>query len=150
FTTLASAGAPEYGQCVAQKGGNYVDGGCSVVAEKKGVPDHKGHFEWVPGPASSACVAHKKGEYTESSCATKSEKPKKGGFERLAGPGFTSSTGTVKLETPGLGRTVVCTASSGKGEVTGLSSGVARVTLTGCEVAGKKCTSEGPNSTPSG
>lgn len=150
FTTLGTAGAPEYGQCVAQKGGNYTDEGCSVVAEKKGVPDHKGKYEWVPGPASSACVAQKKGEYADSSCATKSEKPKKGGFEKLAGPGFTSATETVKLETPGLGRTVVCTASSGKGEVTGLSSGVDRIALTGCEVAGKKCTSEGPNSTPSG
>jgi hypothetical protein len=150
FTTLGAAGAPEYGQCVARKGGNYTDEGCSVVAEKKGVPDHKGHFEWVPGPASSACVAQKKGEYTESSCATKSAKPKKGGFEKLAGPGFTSSTGTVKLETPGLGRTVVCGASSGKGEVTGLTSGVERITLTGCEAAGNKCTSEGSNSTPSG
>ena len=150
FTTLGSAGAPEYGKCVAQKGGNYADGGCSVVAEKKGVPDHKGHFEWTSGPASSACVAQKKGEYTDASCATKSEKAKKGGFEKLAGPGFTSITETVKLETPGLGRTVVCTASSGKGEVTGLSSGVERVTLTGCEAAGKKCASEGANSTPSG
>jgi hypothetical protein len=150
FTTLGAAGAPEYGQCVAQKGGNYTDSGCNTVAEKKGVPDHKGKFEWVPGPASSACVAQKKGEYTESSCATKSAKPGKGSFERLAGPGFTTSTAAVTLETPGLGRTVVCTASSGKGEVTGLNSGVERITLTGCEAAGKKCTSEGVDSTPSG
>jgi hypothetical protein len=149
FTTLA-AGAPEYGQCVAQKGGNYTDESCGVVAEKRGVPDHKGGFEWVSGPASSACVAQKKGEYTEAGCATKSAKAKKGTFEKLAGPGFTSSTGAVKLETPGLGSTVVCSASSGKGEVTGLSSGVERITLTGCEAAGKKCTSEGANSTPSG
>jgi hypothetical protein len=150
FTTLGAAGAPEYGQCVAQKGGNYSDEGCSVVAEKKGVPDHKGSFEWAPGPASSACVAQKKGEYTEAGCATKSAKPKKGTFEKLGGPGFTSSTGVVKLETPGLGSTVVCSSSSGKGEVTGLSSGVEHITLTGCEAAGKKCTSEGANSTPSG
>jgi hypothetical protein len=149
-TTLAAAGAPEYGQCVAQKGGNYSDDGCSVVAEKKGVPDHKGGFEWVPGPASSACVAQKKGEYTESSCATKSAKPKKGTFEKLGGPGFTSTTEAVKLETPGLGSTVVCSAGSGKGEVTGLSTGVEHITLSGCEAAGKKCTSEGSNSTPSG
>jgi hypothetical protein len=150
FTTLGAAGAPEYGQCVAQAGANYTDEGCGVVAEKKGVPDHKGKFEWVPGPASSACVAQKKGEYTEASCATKSAKPKKGTFEKLAGPGFTSSSGAVTLETPGLGRTVVCSASSGSGEVTGLSSGVERVTLTGCEAAGRRCTSEGSNSTPSG
>jgi hypothetical protein len=149
-TTLGATGAPEYGQCVAQKGGNYSDDGCSVVAEKKGVPDHKGGFEWAPGPASAACVAQKKGEYTESSCATKSSKPKKGTFERLAGPGFTSTSEAVTLETPGLGRTVVCTAGSGKGEVTGLSSGVEHVALSGCEAAGKKCTSEGSNSTPSG
>jgi hypothetical protein len=150
LTTLGAAGAPEYGQCVAQKGGNYVNEGCTDLAEKKGVPDHKGKFEWAPGPASSACVAQKKGEYTESSCATKSQKPQKGAFEKLAGPGFTSTTAAVALETPGLGRTVVCTAGSGKGEVTGVDSGVDHVTLTGCELAGKKCTSEGPHSTPSG
>jgi hypothetical protein len=149
FTTLPPTTA-EYGQCVAQKGGNYVDAGCSTVAEKHGVPTHKGKFEWVPGPASSACVAQKKGEYTDSSCTTKSAKAKKGTFEKLAGPGFTSTIEAVKLETPNLTSTVVCSAGSASGAVTGLTTGVEHITLTGCEAGGKKCTSEGANSTPSG
>ncbi len=149
FTTLGPVGV-EYGKCIAQKGGNYVDGGCNAVAEKHGVPDHKGKFEWVPGPASSACVAQKKGEYTDSGCTTKSKTAKKGGFERLKGPGFTATTKAVTLETPGLGSTVTCSASSASGEVTGLTTGVERITLTGCEAGGKQCTSEGSNSTSSG
>jgi hypothetical protein len=147
FTTLT--GSPEYGSCVAQKDGTYSDGNCRTVAEKKGVPDHKGSFEWVPGP-SPTCVAKKKGEYTSSSCTTKSSKAHKGTYEKAPGPGYTSSTGAVKLEIPGLERTVVCTASTAAGEITGLSTGTDRITFSGCEAAGKKCTSEGPNSTPSG
>ncbi len=147
FTTLS--GAPEYGQCVAQKHGNYADPNCQDVAEKKGVPDHRGGYEWVPGPART-CVAEKKGEYTDSGCTTKSAKPHKGTYEKAPGPGYTSSSGPATLQVPGLERTVVCSASTGAGEVTGLSTATDRVTFTGCESAGKKCTSEGPNGTPSG
>jgi hypothetical protein len=95
-------------------------------------------------------VAQKKGEYADSSCTTKSSAPKKGKFERLAGPGFTGTTKAVTLETPDLGSTVTCSASTASGEVTGLTTGVERITLTGCESGGKSCTSEGSNSTPSG
>ena len=147
FTTLT--GSPEYGACVAQKDGAYSEGNCRTVAEKKGVPDHKGSYEWVPGP-SSTCVAKKKGEYTSSSCTTKSSKAHKGTYEKAPGPGYTSTTAGVKLEVPALERSVVCTASTAAGEVTGLSTGTERITFSGCEAAGKKCTSEGPNSTPSG
>ncbi len=147
FTTLT--GSPQYGECVAQKDGVYSDGGCQTVAEKKGVPDHKGTHEWVPGPAST-CVAKKKGNYTNSSCTTKSAKAHKGSFETSPGPAFTSSTGVVTLQVLGAERTVTCTASSAAGEVTGLSTGSERITFSGCEAAGKKCTSEGANSTPSG
>ncbi len=31
--------------CGAQKKGNYTDPACTIVSEKKGVPNHKGHFE---------------------------------------------------------------------------------------------------------
>lgn len=145
FTTLSPSIAPEYGRCVAQKHGEYSDGNCdSKVANAK-----KGKFEWVPGPAPS-CVAQKHGEYTDSSCTTKSMKARKGAFEKAPGPGYTSTTGTVTLTTTALGRTVVCAASAGAGDVTGLRTGVERVTFTGCESSGKKCTSEGPNATPSG
>ncbi|MGD0452152.1 MAG: hypothetical protein ABSB69_01020 [Solirubrobacteraceae bacterium] len=148
FTTLS--GSPEYGQCVAQKDGNYADGNCQTVAEKKGVPDHKGKYEWVPGPAAT-CVAQKKGEYTNSSCTTKSVKARKGTYEKTPGPVFTSTTGPVTLETAALGVSqVTCAASTATGEVTGTSTGTERITLTGCEASGKKCTSEGPNGTPSG
>jgi hypothetical protein len=147
LTTLG--GAPEYGMCVAEKHSRYADNGCQDLAEKKGVPDGKGSFEWMAGP-SPACIAKKKGEYTNSACTAKSVKAGKGSFEREPGPGYTSSSETVTLETPGLGRTVVCAASTGTGEVTGTSTSVDRITFTGCESAGKKCTSEGPNSTPSG
>ncbi len=146
FTTLGSAGAPEYGQCVAQKDGNYAEGNCNTVAEKKGQPDHKGKYEWVPGPAAT-CVAQKRGDYTDSSCTAKSAKAKKGTYEKAPGPGYTSTTSAVTLETAGLGRTVVCAASTATGEVTGTNTGTARITFSGCELAGKKCTSEGANGT---
>jgi hypothetical protein len=149
FETLGSAGAPEYGQCVAQKDGNYNESSCVGVAEKKGQPDHKGKYEWVPGPAAT-CLPQKKGNYTDSSCATKAAKAKKGSYEKEPGPGFTATTEAVTLETTSLGHAVTCAAASATGEVTGTSSGVERITFTGCEVSGKKCSSEGANGTASG
>jgi hypothetical protein len=149
FQTLGSAGAPEYGQCVAQKGGNYTEGSCVSVAEKKGQPDHKGKYEWVPGPAST-CLPHKKGDYTDSTCATKAAKAKRGSYEVEPGPGFVASAGAVTLEASSPGHEVTCTAGTGAGEVTGTSTGVERLTFTGCELSGKKCESEGANGTASG
>ncbi|MGO9763440.1 MAG: hypothetical protein ACLP1Q_19485 [Solirubrobacteraceae bacterium] len=148
-TVTTLSGAPEYGSCVAQKNSRYTDSGCQDVAEKKGVPDDKGSFEWMSGP-SPTCVARKKGEYTNSDCTAKAVKAGKGAFEKAPGPGFTSASETVTLQTPGLDRTVVCAASTGAGEVTGLSTSIDRITFTGCESAGKRCASEGPDSTPSG
>jgi hypothetical protein len=151
FKTLSGEGSPEYGRCVAtKKDGNYSNGGCTSVAEKKGEPDHKGSFEWVPGRAST-CVAKKKGEYTNAACTTKSAKPRKGTYELAGGAGYTSTGGPVTLETPGLGAgKILCTGSSATGEVTGTKTGVARLTFTGCEASGKKCASEGADGTPSG
>jgi hypothetical protein len=37
--------------CYAMKHGNFTEGACKTVAEKHGVPDHKGHFELAPSPA---------------------------------------------------------------------------------------------------
>jgi hypothetical protein len=149
FETLGSAGAPEYGQCVAQKDGNYSESGCVSVAEKKGEPDHKGKYEWLPGPAA-ACLPHKKGNYTDSSCATKAAKARKGTYEKEPGPGFTSTTEAVTLETTSLGHAVTCATSTAAGEVTGTSTGVERITFTGCEMSGKRCASEGTDGTASG
>ncbi|MGH2864331.1 MAG: hypothetical protein ACRDJX_03675 [Solirubrobacteraceae bacterium] len=150
FTTLAPSKL-EYGQCRAsKKAGEYSNAGCTSVAEKKGVPDHKGAYEWFPGPAAK-CVAAKKGDYTNAGCTTKSAKAGKGGYEVAPGPGYSSSGGAVTLETPGLGSGVVtCSATSARGEVTGTQSGVDRLTFTGCETAGKQCASEGADGTPSG
>ncbi len=147
----------EYGQCKVltkstmpkAKKGKYVEEDCQTLFTKKGKPEARGNFEWVPGP-SPACEPQKKAEYTNNTCTAKSLKAHKGSFERESGPGYTSTTGTVTLETPGLGSTVVCAASTAAGEVTGVISGVERITFTGCETSGKACTSEGPNSTPSG
>jgi hypothetical protein len=143
FTTLSETGAPEYGQCVAQVKGEFTEGNCQTKASKPS----KGKFSFKPGPAPS-CVPQKNGEYKDAGCTMKSAKPGKGKFEKAPGPGYTSSTETVTLETGGT--KLVCASSSAAGEVTGLRSGVDRITLTGCEASGKKCTSEGPNSTPSG
>ena len=144
FSTLGSSGAPEYGQCVEQKGGEYAESTCQEKAKKAG----HGKYEWKPGPAPT-CVAKKKGEYTESSCKTKAAKPHKGSFETAPGAGFTATTGAVTLETDGLG-TVTCAAGTATGQVTTANGGSERISLTGCEMAGKKCTSEGANGTPSG
>jgi len=144
-TTLPSSETPEYGRCVAQKKGEYSGSSCETKAAKA----HKGHYEWIPGPTST-CVAQKKGEYTDEGCTTKSAKAHKGSFEKTPGPGYTSSGGPVTLETPGLSSTIKCASSSGAGEVTGVSTGSLHLTLSGCESGGKKCTSEGADSTPSG
>jgi hypothetical protein len=149
FETLGSAGAPEYGQCVAQKDGYYSESSCIGVAQKKGQPDHKGKYEWSPGPAAT-CLAQKKGDYTDSTCATKAAKAKKGTYEKEPGPGFTTATEAVTLETTSLGHAVTCAAGTGAGEVTGTSTGVERVTFTGCEMSGEKCSSEGADGTTSG
>ena len=146
--TLGSTGAPIYGQCVAMKKGNYIDPNCTGMKTVKGVPvEHRGKFEWVPGPPAS-CVAAKKGEYTDSACATNSSKPHKGTFEKAPGPGFTASSGAVSVTATGLA--VKCSASTGQGTITSLSGGTAQLTFTGCESAGHACTSEGADGTASG
>lgn len=142
FTTLGQAGSPEYGRCVEQKKAQYEDPNCTTKSAKP----NRGSYEWKPGPAPS-CVAQKKGEYTEAACNTKAAKAHKGSFEKAPGPGYSSTTGAVTLEMP---EPVVCASSTAAGEVTGVRTGVDRITFTGCEKSGKKCTSEGANSTPSG
>jgi hypothetical protein len=144
FTTLGRAGAPEWGHCVGQSGGEYTDTTCSSKSKRPG----RGKFAWQPGPAPT-CVPQKKGAYADAACTTKT-KPNKGHFEKQAGPKNTSTVGALTLETPGLGGDVVtCTGGSGAGEITGAQTGTERLTLTGCEEAANKCTSEGANATPS-
>jgi hypothetical protein len=143
FTTPGPPTAAEYGHCVAQKGGEYIDASCSSKSKKA----KKGKFEWRPGP-SATCAPQEKGEYTDAACTAKSKHKHKGGFEKSAGPKFSSSSGSVTLESSA-GK-VTCSGGTGAGEITGVYAGVERITFTGCEMAGKKCTSEGANATPSG
>jgi hypothetical protein len=142
FTTLGRAGAPEYGQCVAQRHGGFTEAKCAEKAKRAG------QFEWKPGPAP-ACFAKKKGEYTDAGCTIKSAKQHKGKFEKQAGgPRFTSTSGPLTLEVPGLASgKLVCAGGTGNGEITGTQTAAERVTFTGCEAGGKKCTSEGSNGT---
>jgi hypothetical protein len=141
--TFTTPIAPEYGRCVAQKGGEYKDSACLGKSKKP----KKGKFEWKPGLAP-ACEPMVKGEYTDAGCTTKSKKAHKGSFEKNGGPRFTATSGAATLETNA--GAVTCAASTGAGEITGVHTGTERITFTGCEKAGKKCTSEGTNGTPSG
>jgi hypothetical protein len=99
--SAAQAAEPEWGRCVAQKHGNYTEGNCFTVATKKGVPDHKGKYEWLPG-AEARCLPAKHGNFTESSCltvATKKGVPDhKGKFETTGGSKFTAAAGAGVLK----------------------------------------------------
>jgi hypothetical protein len=145
--SAAATQAAEYGQCVAQKKGEYTEGNCQTKSEKA----KKGTFEWKPGPAPS-CVAVKKGFYSEAGCRIRDEKKgkPKGKFETAPGASYASTIETVTMEASGLGRTVVCADGTGTGEITGSKTGVETITFTGCEASGKACESKGSNSTPSG
>ena len=139
-------GQARIGVCVAQKKGEYTEGSCQTRSKKA----KKGKFEWKPG-APPSCVAQKKGNYTEAACRTKSSKPKKGSYEKAPGPAYTATSATVTLETPALaGGTLVCSASTAAGEFTTVTAGRERITLTGCEASGKRCSSEGVDGTSSG
>ncbi len=100
----ASASEPEWGHCLAQKHGNYTEGNCATVATKKGVPDHKGHFEWLGG-GEAQCYAMKHGNYTESGCATVATKKgvpdHKGHFEKTGGGKFEGNGGAGVLNADG-------------------------------------------------
>ncbi len=130
----SSASAGTYKDCVKQKKGEYSNATCSTKSSKP----HKGSYELA---SVEACVKQKKGEYSNSSCTTKSSKPHKGSYEKAGARGYTSSTGEAKLETPSLGGTVKCTASKGKGEITGPKTATLQVTFTGCETKGVPCES---------
>jgi hypothetical protein len=130
----SSASAGTYKHCVAQKKGEYTTATCGTKSPKA----HKGHYELA---SVEACVAQKKGEYTTNTCSTKSPKAHKGHFEKVGGRGYTTSTGTADLETPSLGGTVACSASTGAGEITGPKTATLQVTFTGCETKGDKCES---------
>jgi hypothetical protein len=166
----AQAASPEYGQCVSgQKKANYTESLCKTLSVKivKGKEElaHKGTFEWEKAPLAT-CVAVKKGFYSNSECTSRDEskgKPK-GKFEKdctTSCADFTTKSGAAAIYnfTPeneaepeklpqgatlaGAGGTVKCAASTGTGEFTGGESTTETLSLTGCESAGKACTTSG-------
>ncbi len=143
----AAEQAAEYGSCTVHNKGEYGEAACQAKSAKV----KKGSFEWTPGPAPS-CVPVKKGFYADAGCTVRDERRgrPRGKFERAPGAGYTSTTGPVTLTTPGLGAgKVVCASGVGVGEITTTKAGRDQIMLTGCEALGKRCASEGPNSSPS-
>jgi len=142
-SVASSASAAEFGQCVAFKHGNFTESKCGTVAEKKGKPDHKGGFEFVP---ADSCYATKGGNFTENKCITVAGKTKKGvftpdhkgGFESTPSPAYTSESTNDELITPGFGA-VKCTNEKGSGLVTGGTTSVTSSLFTGCESSGQPC-----------
>jgi hypothetical protein len=142
--SVASASASaQFGSCVGFKHGNFTESNCATVAEKKGAPDHKGTFEFVP---ADSCYATKGGNFTENKCITVAGKTKKGvftpdhkgGFESTPSPSFTTSSGPAELTTPGFGA-VKCSASTGGGVIESGTTETTTTSFTGCESSGQKC-----------
>jgi hypothetical protein len=136
----AAQAAPEYGQCVAKKKGNYTNSGCTTSKPKKG------KYEWEPGP-SPTCVAKKKGAYTNSECTVKA-KPKKGKYEKNCpnscadikahgGAAYLEGASGIKIECKTNG------SEDGQIESATKASGIA--VYTGCHIEslGVKCKSAG-------
>jgi hypothetical protein len=149
FFAPGSSQAAEYGRCVAQKKGAYKEENCQTLStSKKGVANHRGRYEWKPGP-TPGCAARTHGEYTDSACTEKASKAGKGKFEKGPGPAYSSSTGKVTLAIPSLALSVECVSGSGTGEVTGTTTDAdtlafhACVTLSLEKTQDIKCTSEG-------
>ncbi len=110
----ASAAEPEWAGCVPQKHGNFTEEKCATVAEKHGVPDHKGHYEVKSGQAAT-CIAQKHGNYTESECKTVAEKhgapDHKGHYEQTPSDKFTGEGGA------GILQNIIAECYNGKTEV---------------------------------
>lgn len=136
-----SPGVQQYGKCVKSKDAVYSDAACGTVAEKKGVPDDKGKYEWFPAPVS--CYAETHGRFADSGCTTLDEKKGKPKGKYEAGSGsFTGSGTSAKLEIKGAGA-LECEASTSTGEVSAPQTGRTTITLTGCRQEASKCTSSG-------
>lgn len=136
-------GAAVYGKCVATKDAVYTESACGTVAEKKGVPDHKGKYEWRPaGPG--VCFTQKDGKYANAGC-TQAAAEKKGvskGKYEAASSAVTLTTGSVKLEASGVG-TIECSAGSGSGTQAAPQLGTVSLALTGCKHEAASCATSG-------
>jgi hypothetical protein len=137
--SAAGAQAAEYGQCVSQKKGNYTERNCQTMSKSKsGAPNHRGQFEWRPGPPPSCIrIAHKHGNYADSTCTTPAKRPGTGFYETAPGPGLRSEAFMVTIATPSLANTVECEKELITGEITGLDTELQTVILTGCETLGE-------------
>jgi hypothetical protein len=138
-SVASSAAAPEFGECVAFRHGNFTEPRCGVISEKKGFPAHKGGYEFEP---ADSCYPMKKGNFTESSCKTVAEKKgkpdHKGGFESTPSPSYTIESGPTELITSGSG-VIRCSASSGGGVIESGTKASAQTSFTGCASSGQTC-----------
>jgi hypothetical protein len=135
------AASVDSGKCEATKGGNFTDEACQTVAEKKGMPDHKGKYEWFPSPVG--CFAKKHGVFAEGSCGTRDEKKgkAKGKFEQATNS-VSGSGGQAQLAIKSVG-TVKCESGSSEEQLRSPLVGVAAISLEECELAATTCSSAG-------
>ena len=110
---FTAANPPEFGRCVKLAKG--VKGRFSTAACTTPATPEKFSFEWEPGPGPNAKFTTKIKELT-----------------------------TATIETLRGATRISCSGQSGTGEFTGSHlMGNVVLTLTGCELSGSKCTSEG-------
>ena len=152
------AGTQEFGQCRSAKKGEFSDGACTKLAEKKGKPaPGKGKFEWYPAPS---CYPMKHGHFGDEKCGTESfsenkkhEIKYKGKYEKGSadfhgsGKGITVEAANLTLK--GKAASLTCETSSVKGELLTVKNAREVITYTGCKVetagdtASAECSSSG-------
>ena len=128
------AGAPASVECEAKKKGNYTESACLTVAEKKGVPDHKGHYEkYGPKFTGEGGKGVLSATMYECRVAEEEEAPS-GRFPRAECTNEGRGSGYL-VEVPNL--KVECTSEHASGEAVG-SDQVANVSVhfNGCLIFG--------------
>jgi hypothetical protein len=138
IAAAAGAQAAEYGQCVAQKKGSYTEGNCHTLSRsKRGTANHRGQFEWRPGPPPTCIrVAHKHGNYADPTCTAPAKRPGTGLYETAPGPRLRSEAFMVTIATPALANDVKCEKELTTGEITGPVTELQTIILTGCKTVG--------------
>lgn len=147
LAAAVGAQAAAYGQCVAQKKGGYTEGNCQTLSRsRRGTPNHRGQFEWRPGPPPSCIrVAHKHGDYADPACTTPAKRPGAGFYETAPGPTLRSEAFPVTIATPSLANDVECEKELITGEITGPEKELQNIILMGCKTIGAEpvvCTSK--------
>jgi hypothetical protein len=121
FAASASAGAPEYGRCLAHATGKWKTSGCttpSKAGEEK--------FEWYPA---------------EGAAANGESKPiVKKGFKSKANESLPIQLEGTGEALAGVKTKIVCKTQSSEGEITGNKTAIAtKIVFGGCESSGAKC-----------